>query len=133
MSKVYLHNLIVEEKSIDYLNHVNNVAYLEWAQLIAEKHWTKISTKDFKDNFVWVVVRHEVDYYSSALLGDKLTIKTWIGELNGLKSVRYVTINRADKLLCSVKTYWCLLNKKTMKPTKIPKDILEILNKYKPN
>ncbi|WP_111707573.1 acyl-CoA thioesterase [Lutibacter citreus] len=127
MPKTFSLKLVVSEKSIDFLNHVNNVTYLEWAQNIAEKHWGEISSKDFNDKYVWVVLRHEIDYKSSAILGDELELKTWIGKSHGLKSIRYVYIYRQNKLICSVKTSWCLLNK-NMKPIRIPDEILSILN-----
>ena len=34
--------MIVSEKDIDHLNHVNNVVYLQWVQDIATKHWNQL-------------------------------------------------------------------------------------------
>lgn len=132
MSNIFSRNFKVDKNSIDFLNHVNNVAYLEWAQNIAEKHWDEISPKQFKDEYVWVVIRHEIDYKSSVFLGDELQINTWIGESHGLKSIRYVNVFRQGIIICSVKTSWCLLNK-NMKPIRIPSEILTVLKKHKQN
>ncbi|REE81672.1 acyl-CoA thioester hydrolase [Lutibacter oceani] len=121
----------VDKTSIDNLNHVNNVTYLNWAQTVAEKHWKKISTSSINNKYVWVVIRHEVDYFSSAYLNDEIVLKTWIGESYGVKSDRFVDILKDDKVICSVKTIWCLLDKNSMKPVRIPEEIMNVLNSNK--
>ncbi len=121
----------VDKTSIDNLNHVNNVTYLNWAQTVAEKHWKKISTSSINNKYVWVVIRHEVDYFSSAYLNDEIVLKTWIGESYGVKSDRFVDILKDDKVICSVKTIWCLLDKNSMKPVRIPEEIINVLNSNK--
>jgi acyl-CoA thioester hydrolase len=112
---------------IDELNHVNNISYVQWVQLAAQKHWNLISNAQIDSEFVWVVLRHEIDYLSSALLDDELTVITWIGKSFGVKSERFVEILKEDKLLVKAKTIWCLLDKKTMKPLRIPPKVLNIL------
>ena len=77
--------------------------------------------------FVWVVLRHEIDYIASAKLHDKITVTTWIGESYGVKSERFVEMKKGDKLIAKAKTIWCLLDKKTMKPVRIPSEILNTL------
>ena len=131
MNKHFNFSFTVDNTSIDILNHVNNVTYLKWAQTVAEKHWKIISTAEINNKFVWVVIRHEVDYFSAAYLNDKIVLKTWIGESYGVKSDRYVNILKEGKVICSVKTTWCLLDKKSMKPVRIPNDIMNILEAYK--
>lgn len=133
MDKYFKFSFTVDESSIDNLNHVNNVTYLNWAQTVAGKHWDKISSDTINNTYVWVVIRHEVDYFSSAFLNDKIELKTWIGESYGVKSERFVNILKEHKVICSVKTTWCLLDKNSMKPVRIPIEILEILNTNKIN
>ena len=77
MDKYFKFSFTVDESSIDNLNHVNNVTYLNWAQTVAGKHWDKISSDTINNTYVWVVIRHEVDYFSSAFLNDKIELKTW--------------------------------------------------------
>lgn len=120
------HRVVVEE--LDSLMHVNNVCYLEWVQLAAEKHWNVISNKLINKNFVWVVLRHEIDYHAPAKLNDDVTVTTWVLNVEGVKSDRLVEISCNGKLLAKAKTTWCLLNRNSMKPTRITPEIMEIFN-----
>lgn len=131
MNKYFTDSFKVDQNAIDGLNHVNNVIYLDWAQKIAEKHWSQLSNTTINNNFVWVVKRHEVDYFLPVFLNDKITLKTYIGESYGVKSERFVNVLKNDKLVCSVKTTWILLDKATMKPVRIPSEILTLLNSNK--
>lgn len=123
----YSYSHLVSNNEIDNLNHVNNVTYLQWVQNAAEKHWEKLSNKNINENFVWVVLRHEIDYMSPAFLNESITITTWIGKSHGVKSERFVEITRDNQLLAKAKTIWVLLHKKSLKPTRIPLEILKIM------
>ena len=123
--------LIVSEKDIDTLNHVNNITYLQWVQHAAQKHWATISNAEIDENYVWVVIRHEIDYFLPALLNDTITVSTYIGDSYGVKSERFVEIKKGDKILAKAKTIWCLLDKNTMKPVKVPSEIMAILQSEK--
>ncbi|WP_372767355.1 acyl-CoA thioesterase [Lutibacter sp.] len=127
----FTYTLIVSENDIDTLNHVNNVTYLNWVQNAAQKHWSLLSNNDIDNKYVWVVIRHEIDYFLPAMLNDVITVATYIGDSYGVKSERFVEIRREDKLLSKAKTIWCLLDKKTMKPVKFPSEILNILQSKK--
>lgn len=127
INKSFSYRLIVSEKDLDSLNHVNNVTYLQWVQNVAGKHWSTISNPDIDDKYVWVVIRHEIDYFLPAVLNDVITVITYIGDSYGIKSERFVEIKKEDKLLAKAKTIWCLLDKKSMKPIKVPLEIMNIL------
>lgn len=119
--------LTVTEADLDALNHVNNVTYLHWVQNVAEKHWRLIGNTDIDNKYVWVVIRHEIDYFLPAMLDDEITVTTYIGDTYGVKSERFVEIKKSDKILAKAKTIWCLLDQRTMKPVKVPNEILTIL------
>ncbi|MFA5298934.1 MAG: thioesterase family protein [Lutibacter sp.] len=127
----FSHSLIVSENEIDTLNHVNNVTYLNWVQTAAQKHWNQLSNTAIDNNYVWVVLRHEIDYFSPAKLNDIITVITYIGDSYGVKSERFVEIKKNDKILAKAKTIWCLLDKNTMKPVKFPSEIIAILQSNK--
>lgn len=124
----YEFEIKVTISEIDELNHVNNINYLNWVQLAAHKHWALLGNSLINNKFVWVVLRHEIDYFLPAFLDEMITIKTWVGTSYGVKSERFVEIRRNDELLTKAKTIWCLLDKKTMKAVRIPNEVLEILN-----
>ncbi len=120
-------NLKVQERDIDVLNHVNNVVYLQWVNDISEIHWGILSNEEINSKYFWVAIRHEIDYINQAVLGEEITIYTWIGKTGGVRSVRNVHIYRNETLLAKTKTTWCLVDKITNKPTRIQQDILNIL------
>ncbi len=123
----YTYSLTVEQEHIDNLNHVNNVVYLQWVNDISEKHWNILAVNGLKEKYFWVVLRHELDYHNEAFLNDELSLQTWIGESKGVKSVRHVEIYKGDNLLLKAASTWCLIDAKTLKPTRIKNDILDIL------
>ena len=112
---------------IDELNHVNNVVYLSWIQNIANLHWTQLKQDQNTSAYVWVVIRHEIDYIGQALLGDSIVAKTWVGETGGIRSIRHVEFYKNNKLIVKAQTTFCLVNSKTFKPTRITDQILMML------
>lgn len=127
----FSYNVNVSKSDIDTLNHVNNITYLQWVQHAAQKHWGILSNADIDKNYVWVVIRHEIDYFLPAILNDVITVSTYIGDSYGVKSERFVEIKKDNKILAKAKTIWCLLDKNTMKPVKVPSEIMEILQSEK--
>jgi len=86
-----------------------------------------LSDNKFDKQYSWVALRHEIDYLKPAFLNDILTVKTWVGETGGVKSIRYVEIYNKDILLSKGKTVWVLLDAKSMRPKRIKDDILSVL------
>jgi len=124
---VFETNYTVVTSNIDELNHVNNVVYLQWIQDIANLHWNELKQGVDTAVYVWVVIRHEIDYLNQALLGDTLLAKTWVGKTAGLKSIRHVEFYRNNKLLVKAQTTFCLLHAKSFKPMRITDEILAML------
>ncbi len=117
----------VEKNAIDGLNHVNNVVYLQWVNDISEKHWNILAGQEIKEKYLWVVLRHELDYLNQAFLGDEITVITWVGESSGVKSIRNVYVYKGETILLKARSTWCLLEMKTLRPTRIKEDILSLL------
>jgi len=124
----YSYEFQVQEKDIDQLNHVNNVVYVQWIQDAAVKHWSAVAPENAQKEFVWVIVRHEIDYRRSGKLGDKIHIKTWVLNASGVSSVRQVQIFREKdmQLLVESKTTWCMLDAKTLRPVRVTNEIRNI-------
>lgn len=123
----YSFRLKVEEQHLDALKHVNNVIYLQWVNDISEKHWNIISNETLNAKYLWVVLRHELDYLGEARLDDEITIYTWVGETKGVKSVRHVHIYKDKKVLLKAASTWCLIDVKSLRPCRIKEDILQLL------
>ena len=105
----------VKSSHIDELNHVNNVVYLQWIQDIANLHWTQLKKGVDTTAYVWVVIRHEIDYVGQALLGDSIVAKTWVGKTGGIRSTRHVEFYKNNKLIVKAQTTFCLVNSKSFK------------------
>ena len=128
MKNKYTFNIKVTKNDIDFLDHVNNVIYVNWILEAAQKHWEHLSSEMLNSKYVWVVLKHEIDYLAAAKLNDEITICTWVENSYGPKSTRVVEIYKGAKLLVSANTIWCLLDKPTMKPIRIPSLIIDLFN-----
>lgn len=107
--------------------HVNNVVYVRWVQDAAVAHWRARATPDQQANFLWVVVRHEIEYKRSAQPDDGIIARTWVGKAGDLTFERHTEILRAKdrKVLALAKTIWCPVNPATLKPTRVTLDVRE--------
>ncbi len=123
---VYKEKVKVKKEDIDELNHVNNIVYLQWINNISANHWKSLSNKQIDAKYIWVAARHEIDYVKPAFLNEGITIKTYIDTIEGVKSKRKVEIYRDNILLAKSLTIWVLLDAKTQKVTRIPKEILNL-------
>ena len=121
-SEVYKHRFTVPSSAIDTRNHVNNLTYLQWCLDAAEQHWNEKATSNMKENYVWYVLNHTIDYKASAFESEELQVETWVTFTQGVKSERCYKIFRINdnKILVEAKSLWCLLDAKTLKPIKIP-------------
>lgn len=128
--ELYETTLIVEKSHLDKQNHVNNVQYVQWVQDIAEEHWEVRASQKQKSDFIWVVIRHEIDYKKEAVLGDKILLQTHVGDSTHVTSKRHVFIKNAETgaLLAKAETTWCLLNAHNKKPVKISMDLIEVFH-----
>lgn len=127
MSTFFSYTFTVTTHDIDDLNHVNNAVYVQWMDEVALKHWAFLTENHPFENYIWVVVRHEIDYKGEAVLGDVIKAKTWVGDTKGFTSVRYIEFYKNDVLITKAKTTWAMLDAKTYKPARIKEDVLKIL------
>ena len=123
-AKTFKHHITVPKTAIDGLGHVNNVVYLQWVQDVAEDHWHHNSTDKMLEDYAWVALEHTIKYHAPAFEGEKITVETWIEKFEGVRSIRRTKIYREadEKIVATALTNWCLLNMKTRKPMRIPKD-----------
>ena len=128
--QIYEKRILVTDKDLDQLNHVNNVRYVQWVQDIAEAHWLKNATQNIQDSFYWVLVNHNIDYKGQALLGDNILIKTFVTKSEGVTSIRKVEMYKqsSGKLIIQSETKWCLIHKKTNRPSRITSEIADLFN-----
>lgn len=128
--KAFEQTITVQQQDIDDLNHVNNVVFVQWVQDIASAHWNVLATPEIQSKYAWVVLKHEIEYFSPAVLHDVLMVKTWVEKSEGVRSERHVEFyqQESNKLVVRAKTMWCLLDARTMRPRRIESDILTLFH-----
>lgn len=127
MKNIFSLTITVSSEDIDNLTHVNNLVYVKWMDKIATTHWDYLTQETPLPQYVWVVLRHEIDYLKQAGLGDEITVKTWVGETKGITSVRFMEFYRHGILLVKAKTTWAMLDSKTFTPVRIRENVLKVL------
>ena len=132
MSHRYTSTIKVIKDHLDDLNHVNNVQYLLWAQDIAKAHWQKIN-EIIKDEGVWMVRTHQVEYRLGAFLNDEIRIETHVKNIRGPLSLRIVEFynNKTARLIVSCRTQWCCVNLASRKPINVSTKIKDLFLKEK--
>ncbi|MEX0997141.1 MAG: thioesterase family protein [Flavobacteriaceae bacterium] len=125
--KPFQKEITVQKTVIDDLKHVNNVAYLQWIQDIAEQHWNEKTDAALRKKIAWVVVNHFIEYKAPAFENDVLILKTWVENYSGVTSERHTEIIRkADqKLVVKAKTLWCMIDATTGKPARITQELIQ--------
>ena len=121
-------SLTIKPSDIDDLGHVNNVVYLSWVQDVAIAHWDFLTSQEQRAKYVWVALRHEIDYKAEAVLGDTLIARTWTGMARGVRFSRHTQIIRicesgGEKILATAATQWCPLDRGNSRPTRLPTEI----------
>lgn len=125
---LFEYKLSITKEDIDQNDHVNNVVYLKWVQDAAIAHWNAVSTDQMKEENVWVISRHEIDYLNSCFLNDEIIAKTWVGQTEGVRSVRHVGIHNktTGKIAAKIATTWILLEPKTIRPKRISEELRRV-------
>jgi acyl-CoA thioester hydrolase len=110
---------------IDELGHVNNAAWVRWIQDVATAHWNAAADPAHVAAYVWVVVRHEIDYLRGLGPGGRVTARTWVGDAPvGARFDRFVEfVGEGGKPHVRSKTTWAILDKTTGRPLRIPPDV----------
>jgi acyl-CoA thioester hydrolase len=111
-----------EARHIDELGHVNNAVWVQWIQTAATTHWGARAAEADKDAYIWVVVRHEIDYHRPLLEGQVATAHTWVADsAKGAKFDRNVAFTDADRnRLVTALTTWALIDRASNRPMRVP-------------
>lgn len=111
---------------IDELGHVNNAVWVRWIQDIATEHWSKTADPAHVDAYIWVVVRHEIDYRGNIGPGEKVTARTWIEKPpRGARFDRRVDfLNDAGRVIVSANSSWAMLDKADRKLMRVPAEVV---------
>src|SRR5215211_534914 len=111
---------------IDELGHMNNAVWVKWIQEIAVAHWGAVADPRHRDDFFWVVVRHEIDYLRAAFEGDRVFGRTWVGEApKGARFDRHVEFTGSDGKVCvRARTSWAIIDRTSGRPIRVPAEVI---------
>jgi acyl-CoA thioester hydrolase len=124
----FSHSFRVSAADIDAQSHVNNVAYVKWIQDVAVAHWFSATTEAQREKYTWVVLRHEIDYKKQAFENEEIIVKTWVGDPTRVSWERFTEIRRGENLLLRARSVWCLVDRNTLKPTRITSELNELFS-----
>ena len=126
-AEIFTQRFPVDAADIDELGHVNNIVYLRYAQDVAIAHWRARASAEMLANYVWVVMRHEVDYRAPLTLGDEVDVRTWVDDAaRGPAWARFVAIHKAGaaRPAAEIKSNWCLLDAHTRRIKRVPPELV---------
>jgi acyl-CoA thioester hydrolase len=122
----------IEWRDIDEMQHLNNSAYLSYAEDCAIKlseaygwpfqRWVEAGV-------AFVARNNRIEYIQPAFLNERLVIRTWLYNVRHATATRYYEFLRASDgdVLAKLQTNWVLLNLATGRPTRFPPDFNELL------
>ena len=124
--KSFTLDLTATPDAIDELGHVNNAVWVQWIQQVATGHWDAAAPQSHKDAYIWVVVRHEIDYLRALGPGESVTARTWVADKpQGAKFDRFMEFTGADgKVHVRARTVWALLDKASGRPLRVTADVV---------
>ena len=111
---------------IDELGHVNNAVWVQWIQEVALAHWYSVADPAHQDDYIWVVVRHEIDYLRAVVEGETVTGRTWVGEAaKGARFDREMEFVGEDgKVRIRAVTQWAIIDKASGRPLRVPPEVI---------
>ena len=127
MRPIFEMKLLAEPQHIDELGHVNNAVWVRWMETVAVAHWRSVADPNHQDDYVWVVVRHEIDYLRAALEGETITARTWVGEApRGARFERNMEFVGEDgKTKVRARTDWAIIDKASGRPIRVPLEVVQ--------
>lgn len=124
-------DISVQSDDIDGLGHANNAVYVSWLERCAWRHSQRLGL-DLAEyrrlDRAMAVVRHEIDYLTSAYEDEQLVMGTWIVEWDRkLKMDRcFQLIRPADGVtLLRARTTFVCIELSSGRPRRMPAEFLD--------
>lgn len=116
------HNIGILPADIDFMGHVNNARYLGWVQDAVIAHWEKLAPPQVVAEHLWVALKHEITYRKPAFLNDDVIATVILQKVEGARAFYETLIKRGETVLAEVKSSWCCIDAKTLRPARVAKD-----------
>jgi acyl-CoA thioester hydrolase len=129
-SPIFRDEFTVPESAIDENGHVNNVAFVQWMQDVAIRHFDAAGGRAVMEaaGAAWVVRSHQVEYLGPTFAGERVQVLTWVANFNRALSMRCYRFLRASdgQLLVRGETLWVFVSTRTGRPLRIPEDLRQV-------
>ena len=124
---IFTRRFTARAEDIDELGHVNNAVWVRWVQEIAVAHWEAVASAEHQAAYVWVVMRHEIDYRGNVVAGESVTGETWVPEApRGARFERRVRFLGTDgRVRVEAVTTWALLDRASGRLLRIRPEVAE--------
>ncbi|WP_066557832.1 acyl-CoA thioesterase [Croceicoccus bisphenolivorans] len=113
---------------IDFMGHVNNAVWLQWAQEIAIAHWEAVADPTHVDAYLWVVTRHEIDYRGNISEGESVEAETRIETPpTGARFERLIDFMPAAggrRPIVSVRSTWAMIGRDSGRLLRVPPEVV---------
>lgn len=118
-------NITASSEDIDELGHVNNAVWVRWIQDVATAHWSAAATPEQIQRWIWVVIRHEIDYLGNIGVGDTVSARTWISEPpRGARFNRNIEFTGPDgRVKVRSVTSWAIIERESGRLARVPADV----------
>jgi acyl-CoA thioester hydrolase len=119
----------VEWRDIDPEQHVNNATYLNYIEecgIQAAKAFGWGSERIRSEGIAIVARQHRIEYRGQAMLGERLSVTTYLADLRRVGATRIYRIEREDKsLIAQARSLWIFVNLQTGSILRLPAVFLE--------
>lgn len=121
---VYRHAIGIDLADIDHMGHVNNSVYLKWVQEAVVRYWEKVAPADAVARHLWVALKHEIEFRRPTFLEDIVVADVVAERVQGARALFTTVIRRGEDVLAEVKSTWCCLDSKSLRPARLAKDVI---------
>lgn len=121
---MYRHRIGIEPSDIDHMGHVNNSVYLKWVQEAVVRYWEKVAPSDAVARHLWVALKHEIEFRRPTFLDDTVVADVIAEQVQGARAFFTTVIRRGEEVLAEVKSTWCCLDAKSLRPARLAKDVV---------
>lgn len=116
----------VEWRDVDPAGHLNNANYMAYienctVQAAASFGWPMTRMIE-EEGFGIIARRYRLEYIEPAVMGDDLSVSTWVSDVRRASAIRHNTVRRAadGKLLARAHVLWAWLDLASGRLTRIP-------------
>lgn len=117
--------IAIDAADIDFMGHVNNASYLKWVQDAVVSHWQSFAPAEALATHAWVALKHEITYRKPTFLDDEVIATVLLEKVQGARAFYATVIKRGEDVLAEVKSSWCCLDARTMRPARLAQGVID--------